>query len=243
LGGIHHGFLFRGASGLVLVAWAASGQDEAIVLEQQVKMIDLLSGLESTSEQVQLKSAPILVLNLPQRWLAEAIANREKPYLWDVDRSQDQQVSIEFGEQTISNGLHTLGGDQVARAVVAYGGFARSGGVPGGNCFVVDPGFLSWDAVPIEVSVEVRRTATRDNAGFKFIYEGGDDFEYAGGWHTIPDNEQWNTFKWRIEAPRFVNYWGFNFCLESDGPEYSKYLIKKVTVKKILKQATSPKPP
>ena len=41
--------------------------------------------------------------------------------------------------------------------------------------------------------------------------------------------------KWRIEDPQFVNYWGFNFNLESDGNKYNQYLIQSVTVTKLAK--------
>ena len=47
-----------------------------------------------------------------------------------------------MGATNDERGLHTLSGDAIGADVIAYGGPARAGGVPGGNAFVVDPGFL-----------------------------------------------------------------------------------------------------
>ncbi|MCB1211154.1 MAG: hypothetical protein KDK97_17655, partial [Verrucomicrobiales bacterium] len=132
-------------------------------------------------------------------------------------------------------GLHTLSGAAVAEDVLLYGGSARSGGTPGGNLFVVDPNFLSYTTTPIEISVVVRRNEGNDNAGFKLVYESTTGLKTAGGWFTVPDNKQWHTQTWRIEDPQFVNYWGYNFALESDGPKFSKYFIQSVTVRKVAR--------
>ena len=118
--------------------------------------------------------------------------------------------------------------------MVAYGGSARAGNVPGGNLFIVDPGFLSYTATPIEITAVVRRNEANDNAGFKLVYESTTGLKTAkGGWYTVPDNKQWHTVRWQIDDPQFVNYWGYNFALESDGNQYNKYYLQSVTVTKI----------
>ena len=65
----------------------------------------------------------------------------------------------------------------------------------------------------------------------------------AGTWYTIPDNTQWHTVTWQIDAPQFVGYWGYNFSLVSDGNEYNNYYLRRVTVTKlqpeVLRQAAS----
>ncbi|MHC5543103.1 hypothetical protein ACYOEI_33185, partial [Singulisphaera rosea] len=124
-------------------------------------------------------------------------------------------------------------GSNVAQAVVAYGGSARAGNVPGGNAFIVDPGFLTYTAEPIEISVVVRRNPANDNSGFKLVYESTNGFKTAGTWYTVPDNKEWHTKTWVIDDPEFVNYWGFNFALESDGNVYNSYLIRRAAVRKV----------
>jgi polysaccharide biosynthesis protein PslG len=140
-----------------------------------------------------------------------------------------------MGEQHAEQGLHTASGDAVSEAVLAYGGSARAGNVPGGNMFIIDPEFLSYTSTPIEITAVVRRNEANDNAGFKLVYESQHGFKTAGGWYTVPDNKEWHTVKWRINDAQFVNYWGYNFTLESDGPKFNKYFIQSVTVTKLEK--------
>jgi hypothetical protein len=99
--------------------------------------------------------------------------------------------------------------------------------------FIVDPSFLSYTSTPIEIAAVVRRNAANDNSGFKLVYESTNGFKTAGGWYTVPDNKEWHTVRWKIEDPQFVNYWGYNFSLVSDGNQYNKYYIQSVTVTKL----------
>ena len=146
-----------------------------------------------------------------------------------------ESVSLTMDGQHAEQGLHTLSGDLLAKAVVAYGGPARAGNVPGGNMFVVDPEFLSYTTTPIEIEIVVRRNEANDNAGFKLVYESKTGFKTAGTWFTVPDNRQWHTQRWRIGDAQFVNYWGYNFSLVSDGDVFNKYYQRSVTVRKLAK--------
>ena len=234
----HYAFLFDGAEAPVMIAWAAAGTAGSINFPETVTVVD---PMQKEAESVRRKAvapgpAPVLIIAPPQRLIEEAVANRDKPLLRGRDYSAANEVSIEFGETTVENGLYTRSASHLAEAVVAYGGSARSGSVPGGNVFIVDPGFLSYESVPIEIEVEVRRNPENTNAGFKLVYESPDGFKTAGGWYTIPDNQQWHTRTWRIEDPQFVNYWGYNFVLESDGDKFNQYLIRSVKVRKLKQQ-------
>jgi len=51
--------------------------------------------------------------------------------------------------------------------------------------------------------------------------------------YTVPDNNEWQTVKWKINGVQFMNYWGYNFALESDGNKLNKYFIQNVTVAKL----------
>jgi hypothetical protein len=46
-------------------------------------------------------------------------------------------------------------------------------------------------------------------------------FKTAGSWFTVPDNTKWHTVKWTIDDAQFVNYWGYNFALDSDGNQFN----------------------
>ncbi|MEA3208822.1 MAG: hypothetical protein QOE70_1879 [Chthoniobacter sp.] len=228
----HYGFVFQGAKGTVLVAWGHKGSADEIRFGQPVQMVNPLTGDITSADHHALTVAPILVLAVPDALLKQAQANQSKPLPWGGDYSKARSVSITMGEEHGEKGLHTLSGDAVAQAVVAYGGSARAGNVPGGNLFIVDPGFLSYTTTPIEITAVVRRNEANDNAGFKLVYESTSGFKTPGGWYTVPDNKEWHTVRWQIDDPQFVNYWGYNFSLVSDGDKFSKYYLQSVTVTK-----------
>jgi hypothetical protein len=197
------------------------------------KVVDALTG-EPCGE---LTTVPVFVLDPPETLLREAATNRSKPLAWGGDFSAVNSVSLKYADgREEARGLHALSGDAVAGAVTAYGGSARAGGVPGGNVFAVDPGFLSYATQPIEITVVVRRNEANDNAGFKLVYESTSGLRMArGGWYTVPDNQRWHVMRWRLNDAQFVNYWGYNFALESDGPKFAKYYLQSVTVTKLAK--------
>ena len=231
----HYGFVFQGAAGTVLATWVSGGKPEVLDFGREVTIANPLTGNVVVAKSYELTVAPRLILGVPEALVARAKASRAKPFPWGGDYTDAKSVSIAFGETTVEKGLHTRSGSAVAEAVVAYGGPARAGNIPGGSAFIVDPNFLSYAAAPIEISAVVRRNPANDNAGFKLVYESPTGFKTAGGWYTVPDNKEWHTVKWRIEDPQFVNYWGFNFNLESDGDKYSKYFLRSVTVTKLAK--------
>lgn len=228
----HYGFLFQGAKGKVLVAWGQKGATDEIRFGKSVSIVDPLTGETTNSDRHALTVAPILVLDVSEPLLQQAQTNKGKPLPWGGDFTKAKSVSITMGEPQGEKGLHTLSGDSVAQAVVAYGGSARSGSVPGGNLFIIDPEFLSYDTLPIEITAVVRRNEANDNAGFKLVYESTNGFKTVGHWFTVPDNKQWHTVRWKIDDAQFVNYWGYNFALESDGNQYNKYYLQSVTVAK-----------
>lgn len=228
-----YAFIFQGAKGTVLCTWTPPGPAHFVHFGQEVQIVDPLSGQTMTARGHELTAAPIMVLGVPENLVSQAKANQAKPLPWGGDFTNAKSVSITYGERTVEQGLHTRSGAAVAQAVVAYGGSARAGNVPGGNVFIVDPTFLSYTSTPIEITAVVRRNEANDNSGFKLIYESTKGFKTAGGWYTVPDNKKWHTVSWKIDDPQFVNYWGYNFALESDGNKFNKYYIQSVTVRKV----------
>ncbi|MDB6072306.1 MAG: hypothetical protein JWL81_3477, partial [Verrucomicrobiales bacterium] len=234
LGGIHRGFVFEGQAGPVLVAWAQNAGSCEFKPGASVQSVDPLTGKSSNGPAFTLTGAPLLFTNLPRPLITDAKANRNRPMQWwGADYSSATSVSLTTGENQKLDGLRSLSGDALAKSVVAYGGSARAGGVPGGNVFVVDPAFLSYTREPLEITVVCRRNEANDNAGFKLIYESTTGIKTAGHWFTIPDNKTWHTATFRLEDPQFVNYWGYNLSLESDGNTYNRYYLKSVEVRKV----------
>ncbi|CAN5612265.1 hypothetical protein BH11PLA2_BH11PLA2_40460 [soil metagenome] len=230
-----YGFVFQGSKSTLLVTWAPKGKPDRVDFGKPVEILDPLTRKTTTAATHDLTVAPIIVINVPEPLVKQAKANRAKPFLWGGDYSKADAVTITFGKTTKEAGLHMRSGNDVAAAVVAYGGSARAGNVPGGNAFIVDPNFLNYTATPIEITAVVRRNPANDNAGFKLVYESPNGFKTAGGWHTVPDNKHWHTIKWTVDDPQFVNYWGYNFALESDGDKFNKYYMQSVSVRKLTK--------
>jgi len=228
----NHGFVFQGAETTVLATWAPRGAPDRIEFDQTVRMVDPLTGNSTQGTTRDLTNSPVLVLGVPPGLVQQARANRSRPLPWGGDFSKASSVSIRLDDHPAELGLHTLSGEAIGAAVLAYGGSGRAGNVPGGNAFVVDPQFLCYTTTPIEIKVVVRRNPANDNAGFKLIYESTSGFKHRD-WFTIPDNQRWHTVTSRITDAQFGRMWGYNFALESDGNQYNKYFIQSVTVTKL----------
>lgn len=235
LNGKDHGFVFQGAKGTVLATWAPRGEPDLVKFGQAVQIVNPMNGETISADGCNLTTAPILVLGVPPNVVAQAQANKAKPFLWGGDYTNAKSVTVTMGEKNVEKGLHTMSGNAIAEAVVAYGGGSRAGSVPGGNVFVVDPNFLSYDTTPIEISAVVRRNEANDNSGFNLTYESTSGLKGGPGWYTVPDNKEWHTVKWKIDDAQFVNFWGFNFSFNSDGNKLNKYYIQSVTVTKLGK--------
>jgi hypothetical protein len=227
-----YGFVYQGATGPVVVTWASRATTDPTDFGAPVTVTNAVSGEASQESSFALTSAPVYVTGVPDSLLAQARANKGKPLTWGGDFSAAKSVSISFGQPGEEKGLHSHASASVAAAVLAYGGAARSGDVPGGNVFNVDPAFLSYTSTPIEISVVVRRNAANDNAGFKLTYESATGFKSLG-WYTVPDNKEWHTVTWKITDAQFVSMWNYNFALNSDGDKFNKYDIQSVTVTKL----------
>ena len=226
----NYGFIFQGAKGTVLTTWARGAADH-VKFGEHVEIVNPLTGTASKADNYSLTKSPILILNPSAALVKQAQANKSLPLPWGGDFSKSKSVSINLEGDVVENGLHTLSGDAIGAAVVAYGGSGRAGNVPGGNAFVVDPQFLCYTSTPIEIKAVVRRNPANDNAGFKLVYESTDGLK-GTNWFTIPDNKQWHTVTWKITDAQFVSMWGYNFTLESDGNQFNKYFIQSVTVTK-----------
>jgi len=227
-----YGFVYRGAKTSVMAAWAHTGTPTHLAFGGPLEILDPITARSTNTPNYELTASPILATGLPANLIIQAEHNHTKPLPWGGNYADAKSISIIMGATNDERGLHTLSGDAIAAEVIAYGGPARAGGVPGGNAFVIDPNFLSYAAEPLEITVIVRRNPANDNAGFKLVYESTEGFKNFG-WYTVPDNKQWHTKTWKITDAQFVGMWGYNFTLESDGNVYNKYFIQSVTVKKL----------
>ncbi|MGC9942195.1 MAG: hypothetical protein ABSE48_10190 [Verrucomicrobiota bacterium] len=227
-----YGFVFQGDRDPILITWAKKGTTDMVHFGRKVPVVEPLTGHTTQTDGYSLTEAPVIVDGAPEDLIQQARGNLTMPFPWDGDYTGAKSISVTYGPTNLEKGLHTQSAAAVAADVIAYGGSARAGGVPGGVVFMVDPNFLCYTATPIEISIVVRRDAANDNAGFKLNYESSSGYKNFG-WYTVPDNKEWHTVKWKITDAQFVSMWGYNFSLDSDGNLYNKYDIQSVTVTKL----------
>lgn len=224
----HYGFVFQGATGPVLATWAATAKPDQVDFGQEVQIVDPPTGTVTKAAKHQLSVAPILVAGVPDRLVAQAKANLGRAIPWGGDFSAASSVSVSFGETYLEKGLHTMAADSIAADVIAYGGNARAGEMPkGGNVYVVDPNFLSYDTVPIEITAVVKRSAGKGKPVLALEYESTAGYSKPAAFDIPEDSAQWHTATWKIDDCQFVNTWAFSFRFAA-GP----YVLQSVTVKK-----------
>ena len=231
-----YGFVFDGAGGTVLSTWAPKSNPGQVDFGQPVKIVEPLTGNIVNASIYDLTVSPIFVLDAPKGLVAQAKANKNKPFPWDGDYSAAKSVSVSYSEdgKVIAKGLHPTSGEDIGRDVVLYGGGSREGSVPGGDAFIVDPNFLSYKTGPIEISTTVRRKNPAKSASVTLRYEcdnphdpvGTDPFKQMRP-QEIPAGDGWTTLKWKLDDAEFNAYWGYNFSFNTDD-----YLVKDVMVTK-----------
>ncbi|MDF3056507.1 MAG: hypothetical protein K0R17_722, partial [Rariglobus sp.] len=225
----HYAFVLQGNGRTVLATWAATRKPDTIDFRQPVQLIDPVTGKSTRVSTHELTTAPILIDGVPESIVAQARSNKTKPLPWNGDYSDAGSVSITFGKTNVEKGLHSQSADSIAADVVAYGGNARAGTVPGGNVFMVDPNFLSYAQTPIEITIVVRRNEANDPAKLELEYESTSGYKKAPAFN-VPDNHQWHKATWKLTDIQFVSTWAFNFRINT-----GKYVVQSVTVTKLAR--------
>ncbi|HZE95564.1 MAG TPA: hypothetical protein VE981_00910 [Planctomycetota bacterium] len=223
----HYAFVYQGAHGTVMTTWASSMTPDRIDFGQAAKVVDPLTGAVNPAADYTLTVAPILVDGVPDALVSKAKANKAKPFPWGGDYTGAKSVSVTFGEKLVEKGLHTKSAESVAADVIAYGGGARVGTVPGGNVYMVDPNFLAYATVPIEITAVVRRNEKNEPAKLTLTYESTSGYKKPEAFE-VPDNEKWHAATWKIDDAQFVSQWAYNFTLNS-----GKYALQSVTVTRL----------
>ena len=225
----HYGFVFQGVDGPVLATWAATSAPDEVDFGAPVTIIDPATGNSLQAQSYRLTVMPVLVTGVPAALVAQATADQGKPMPWGGDFTHAEAVSVSMGATTVEQGLHTMAATTIAKDIVAYGGGARAGTVPGGNVYMVDPNFLSYTTVPIAITALVRRNEKNDPATLTLEYESLTGYKKAVP-YVIPDNTDWHKATWLIDDDQFVGTWAFNFRFNE-----GSYYVQKVTVSKVTK--------
>lgn len=226
LDGKHDGFVFEGADGAVMAAWAGPGVIAKVAIAGKVRVVQPRTGAVAEATGVELTNSPVLVVGVPAKLVSEARANAKKPFPWGGDFTGAATVTWEASGT--AKGLHAIG---TAKTVTVDGKEARDISAASGVGFTVDPNFLSYATVPIKITAVLRRNG-EPGAGFNLKYESTSGWKGGEGWYTVPPGAQWTTKSWVIKDPQFVGKWGTHFSFDSDSTQNSAYSVASVTVSK-----------
>jgi hypothetical protein len=231
----HYGFMIQGAKGPILGTWTTTAAPDEVDFGQEVEILDPVGGTSTKAAKYKLTLAPVLILGVPEKLVAQARANKGKPLPWGGDYSNARSVSVTFVDKYEEKGLHTMAADSIAADVAAYQGNASSGVLPkGGNVFLVDPNFLSYDTVPIEITAMVKRNEQGEKISFGFEYESNkttrEGYEKVQAQEIPEDTSQWHKLTWKIDDCQFVATWAFNFRIQADP---KKYRMQSLTVTRL----------
>ncbi len=227
LNGEHHGFLYTRDDAAVLVAWARPGATTQVNFAAPVQVIDPRTAETSEVDAYMLTNAPVIFVGVSAELVAEAEANRGLPYPWGGDFSDATSVTYSAAEG--ASGLHPLGTETI---VTIDGAPARDLGGSAATSFTVDPNFLAYTSVPIEITAVLRRNGAK-GAGFNLKYEAQDGWKSTGQWYDVPGSDNWYTKTWVVMDAQFVGKWGFHFSFDSDSTEHSQLSVQSVSVKKL----------
>jgi hypothetical protein len=228
-----HGFVFEGAKGPVMVAWARPGTTDLLNFAGSVQIVDPLTGATAQAGTCPLTSAPVLAVGVTREALEHARACKaSRPFPWHdgYDYAGATSVWLTAGGPNEERGLHHILADRTSIACEAYGVAARDCSKGAGQSFSVAPDFMSYTTEPITITAVLRRHPSNENAGFNLWYESTTGIRGTGEWYTIPGNDQWYTKTWTITDAQFVGKWGYNFVFNGDTPR--PYYLRSVTVTK-----------
>lgn len=236
-----YGFVFQGAAGPVLVAWALKGSEgtSEVSFASDVQVLDMLGHVSSlpAGKKVALTRFPIYVTGLPAPLVGEAKSNTDKSFPWSVDYSKVDVAKVFLGATNREEGLKqqkpfttevVQGLDWTAR---------KSTNLKGGEghyiYFRVDPSFAGFGDKKLQITVVAKRMTPEKPAGLKLDYESLSGYKgVAGGHWEIPEGDEWAEYTWNVGDANFVGAWGWNFRADAGGSQ-GEIQIKEVRVKKL----------
>ena len=225
-----YGFVFNTGAGAAMALWAPPGVTDSVTFSASVQVInpqtEAVTSLPAGSV-LTLTNLPVLVTGVPANLLATAQTNKSLPFPWKGNYTGASSVGIQMGNPNVESGLHQLGASGFTRPTV-QGAVVEDVSSASGQNYEVDPNFLTYTPVKLQVTVVVM--AKDSSAGFNFKYESLNGWESIG-WNSIPHDGQWHTLTFSPTDDSFVSIWGYNFQLNSDSATQSNYYLKSVTAK------------
>lgn len=237
-GGKSYGFVFQGAAGAVLAAWATGEAGDTLRIPGGVGTTDLAGKAVKVEagQDVVLSRAPVFITDLPAKWAAEASANRDRPLPWLKDYSAAETVSCQMGAANVDSGLTQIDkGDGKAVVGLLDGTNVRRTDMAAKCLYVyfdVDDSYVSVGDGEVDITVVARRVDPAKAGGCNLTYESVKGYREVGEWWTVPAEEAWHEHTFRIRDANFANNWGWNFRIRMVGSPGDIW-VKQVVVRRI----------
>jgi hypothetical protein len=232
------GFLFSGATGPVLIAWASSDAGDRVRFPGAVTLSDLAGNAVPlpAGTTLNLSRTPVFVTGLPASLIAECESKVGKPFPWLKDFRQADSVSVQMGASNVEDGLVQFeSGDGKTATGLIDGLYARRPLRSAGSeymYFDVDGSYASVGDKDLEITVVARPVDVAQGAGFNLTYESITGYHESGeSWRSSGD-AGWQTATFYLHDANFANNWGWNFRIRLSGYPGNVW-IKQVTVKRL----------
>jgi hypothetical protein len=232
-----YGFSFAGKAGPVLVAWMPAGHKGELVFENNVTVIDAVTGAGrkvAGMQSIDLTDYPVLISHDPAELVERAKKNAAKNFPWGGDHSKAKTVSCLLGTPEGDTGIVRLHRDTYPTVKFPDGstGVLVPGDINHPVSFYVHPSFATFQTKEYYVRATVRRVAA-GNVGMNLLYEVADSqgrapYANAGKWFGATKDDGWQTYTWHVTDACFSKMWGNDITLR---PEQSvPFVIGKVEV-------------
>jgi len=231
-----YGFMFRGAKGNVLAAWANATGGQKVKFDSDVHVIGL-TGTDTplpAGQDLALGHAPVFITKAPDALATEAQANSGKLFPWGGDYTNATSVSLKFGTN-VDQGLKQTGGDPFAIAnglTDSWASTLLNGKISGMHMFRANSSFLASNAKTLDITLVARSADPVKPSTVKiYFYESATGYKPpADAFWKVPPGDQWQEHTWHVTDANFVGQWGYNIALETrDG---TPCLLKELRVSK-----------
>lgn len=233
-----YGFVYQGAKGPVLVAWAHLNDEEKVKFSSNVKIVDYL-GKESSLEagkELTLTRKPIFIINLPKKEVELAKSQKAKPFPWGIDYAKVEEVSCRLGATNSDKGIKQTNHKTSAVINDLTESWRKSNFKFGSEgrylYFRVDPTFASFGTKNLEITVVARRVDQKQKTSISLLYESLKGYRNAQGRFEVPEGNEWTSHTWTVNNANFVGGWGWNFRTDSNGSA-GEIAVREVKVKRI----------
>ncbi|MEM1059058.1 MAG: endo-1,4-beta-xylanase [Verrucomicrobiota bacterium] len=238
------GFVFQGADGPVLCAWAPYQAKKAhtLGLEAGMEVLDVLGRKTAAAGRYRLARPSVWITGLPEAMVAKAKANRDQPFPWGKDYSVESVARIFLGATNREEGISMKKPEKTTSIVHGLDWSARranwSKGKEGNYMyFRVDPTFAGFGNKKLAITVVARRDNPDKEASMSLLYESLDGYRAVkkNGKQVrfeLPPGEDWTEHTWVVDNANFVGGWGYNFRTDANGSK-SDFQVREVRVEKL----------